>query len=138
MVYNFKRAVGISFALYVATFIVGIASGFASGQDMSRVDNIPDSFWYVGMVAAVVLTALCTLWYFRNTAIIPSWKSGLYFGFTAVAFSFILDVAIFSIGNSQGAQVDMMEYYSDIRFWIIVVLVIGTAKTVGILKAPKV
>lgn len=137
MTYNFKRALGISFALYVATFIVGIAMGVLTGQDMSSMDNISDNFWYVGMVSAVIFTALATLWYFRNPAIMPSTKSGLFFGLTAVGFSILIDVILFSIGNVMGASVDIIEYYSDYRFWIIVILVLGTAKLVGYLKRPQ-
>jgi hypothetical protein len=107
MTYNFKRALGISFALYVATFIVGIIVGVAAGSDMSSMENISDSFWYYGMVTAVVLTALCAAWYFKNSAIVPSRLSGFYFGATAVVLSFLLDLGLFSLGNAGGANVDL-------------------------------
>lgn len=134
MSYNFKRALGIGFLLYLGTFVVGIVCGIISGADMTSFNDLPDYYWYVGMVAAVVLTALFAKWYFRNPAIMPSAKSGFYFGLTAVVLSFVLDVALFSLGNMnlpEAEKVDIWEYYSDYRFWIIVVLVIATAKLVG-------
>ncbi|HYC79749.1 MAG TPA: hypothetical protein VEC17_01860, partial [Candidatus Binatia bacterium] len=100
-------------------------------------DNTPDWFWYVGMAAAIVLTALFAHLYFKNPAIIPSAKSGLLFGLTAAAFSFLLDLILFSAGNAGGANVDLGEYYGDYRFWIIVVFVILTATIVGANKKTK-
>jgi hypothetical protein len=138
MSYNLKRALGIAFELYVATFIVGIVAGTVSGQDMSSMNNIPDSIWYAGMVAGVILTALFTMQYFRSPSIVPSAKSGLYFGLTAVVISFVLDFILFSIGNAGGAaEFDLGDYYSDYRFWVILILVVITAKLVGWYKASK-
>ncbi len=137
MKYNFKRAVSLSLLLYVATFIVGIISGIVSGQDMSTMQGMPDSFWYVGMVAAVILTAGFTQQYFKSPKIQASRMTGAYFGVTAVVVSFVIDFILFSIGNAGGANVDLREYYGDWRFWIIVILVIGTAKFVGWRKGGK-
>lgn len=136
MLYNLKRALGISLVLYIATFIVGIVCGAFLGHDMSST-VFPESFWYIGMVAAVILTALFTLWYFKNKNIIPSAKSGLLFGLTAIILSSILDYVLFAFGNSQGAAVDLGMYYGDYRFWIILVLVVATAKVVGYVKRTK-
>lgn len=135
MTYNFKRALGLGIGLYVSTFMVGIICGMISGQDMSSLENIPDSFWYIGMVAAVILTALFTMWYFKNPSIVPSVKAGFLFGLTAVILSSGLDAILFSVGG-QTEQLGM--YYGDYRFWIILVLVIATAKIVGHLKKPKI
>lgn len=137
MSYKFGRAVGISLLLYIATFIVGIVCGVVLGHDMSSMANIPASFWYIGMVAAVILTAVFTLWYFKNSAITPSAKSGAFFGLTAIVLSSALDFILFSVGNSGGAEADLGAYYGDFRFWIILLLVLGTAKVVGHLKRPK-
>ena len=131
MSYNFKRALGIALAFYVANFVVGIIAGLISGQDMSSMNTISDSFWYLGMVAAVVLTAIFTMWYFRNPSIKPSAKNGFYFGLTSVIVAFILDFVFLALGNAGGGNFDMTEYYSDYRFWIIVVLALLTAKLVG-------
>ena len=137
MSYKFQRALGMALALYLSTFVVGIVAGLVSGQDMSSMTNIADAFWYVGMVAAVVLTAGFSLWYFKNAKIIPSAKAGFYFGVTVVIVSFVLDFVLFSLGNTQGAEVDLGRYYGDFRFWVILVLVIVTAKIVGHIKKPK-
>jgi|GEM_PF-1544499 len=137
MNYNFKRALGFAFLLYISTFVVGLAAGIFTGQDMSSMENISESFWYIGMASAVILSALFTLWYFRDRAIVPSLWSGAYFGLTAVGLGIILDVILFTIGNSTGEAVSVWEYYADYRFWVIVVLVIGTAKAVGWWKEGK-
>ncbi len=131
MSYNFKRAAGVSFALYVATFVIGIVAGAVSGQDMSSLDTIPDSFWYVGMLGAVVCAWLFTILYFKNNTLVPSAKSGLFFGLTAVLISSLLDLVLFSAGNAQGASVNLSHYYGDPRFWIILALVLLTAACVG-------
>lgn len=136
--YNFKRALGIGFALYVATFVFGIIAGVVSGVDMSSMANVPDSFWYIGMVSSVVLTALFTFWYFKTPTVTPSWQSGVLFGVTVLALSFTSDIALLTLGNMQGANVDLWDYYGDFRFWIIVILVIGTAKSVGWYKGRSI
>jgi hypothetical protein len=137
MTYNFKRAIGVAFCLYLATFVVGIICGMVSGQDMKSMNTMPDSFWYIGMIAAVILTYLFTVWYFKNPSITPSLKSGFLFGLTAVVLSFVLDFALFSLGNMSATaeqKVDLGQYYGDYRFWIIIVLVVATAKLVGHMK----
>lgn len=137
MIYNPRRAIGVAFALYIATFIAGLIAGFVSGQDMTSMSTIPDYFWYVGMGISVVLISLFTLWYFRDARIQPSAKSGAYFGLTTVGFSFALDLIIFSFGNAQGAGVDLSAYYSDPRFFVTVILVVLTATLVGVFKSHK-
>jgi hypothetical protein len=141
MTYNFKRALGIGLVLYIATFVVAIVCDMIAGPDKSTMQGaMPDSFWYVSMVAAVVLTALFAMWYFKNPAIVPSLKSGFLFGLTAVVLAVVLDFILFSLGNMSDDPVnhiDLGEYYGDYRFWIIMVLVIATAKLVGYLKKPK-
>jgi heme A synthase len=140
MTYNFKRALGIGLALYLGTFVVGIVCGVISGQDMSTMQGMPDSFWYVGMVAAVILTALFSMWYFKSPSVVPSAKSGFLFGLTSVVLAFVLDFILFSLGNMSEDpknHIDLGQYYGDYRFWIIIVLVIVTAKLVGHIKRPK-
>lgn len=136
MNYLLGRAIKIGLVLYLATFVVGIAAGVLMGQDMSTFENLPDSFWYIGMVSALVLTGLFSWWYFKSPRIVPSALGGLYFGLTVVILSFLLDFALFSIGNSGNTE-SMWEYYSDFRFWVIVLIVLGTAKVVGFIKRPR-
>jgi hypothetical protein len=131
MSYIFKRALGISLMLYITTFVVGIIAGMILGADMSSMNNVPESFWYIGMVAAVVLSAVFVTWYLKNPALVPSAKSGFLFGLTATVISFLLDFILFSLGNMGGANVDLGQYYGNFRFWIIVVLVVLTATLVG-------
>lgn len=138
MTYKFKRALAISVVLYIATFIVGIICGVILGHDPATMAEVPDSFWYIGMVGAIVLTALFAGWYFKSSAIKASAKSGLFFGLTAAAVSFILDYVIFSLGSSDGVEFDFGSYYGDVRYWIIIMLVIATAKVFGWRKGKQI
>ncbi len=129
--YNFKRALGFSVLVYVTTFVIGLVAGILGKVDMSSMENTPDYFWYVGMIVSVVLIAIFTKLYFKSPTVRPSAKSGLMFGLTAVAVSFLLDFATFSIGG-MGDQLGM--YFGDYRYWIMIVLVVLTAKLVGHMK----
>lgn len=137
MKYNLKRALALSLGLYAATFVVGIVAGVVSKQDMSSLNNIGDWFWYVGMISAVVVTSVFTLWYYKNRVIVRSAKSGLLFGLTAAAVCFLLDFILISIGNADSANVDLTNYYGDYRYWLIFLLVVVTAKVVGHVKRKK-
>jgi hypothetical protein len=130
MTYKIRRALGVSLVLYVATLMLGTIYVALLGPDMSSMSNIPSSFWYVGMVKAVILTALSSLWYFKNNAIAASAKSGAFFGLTAVAVSFVLDFVLFSLGSS-GEDAGLGAYFGDFRYWIILLLMVGTAVIVG-------
>ncbi len=131
MSYNFKRALGISFLMYIATFVVALVCGLVSGQDMSSMAVIPDYYWYVGMVGVIILMVLFSFWYFKTTTVMASAKAGLLFSLTTVVLSIILDIILFSLGNASGAEVDIWMYYGDFRFWIIVILILLTGTLVG-------
>lgn len=137
MYYNFKRALGVALAMYLTTFIIGIVAGIVTGQDMSSMEILSDWFWYVGMIAAVVCSVLFAIWYFKDKNITLSAKSGFYFGLTTVVVSFILDLALFSLGNSQGAEVELMDYYGNVRFWFILLLVLLASSAVGAKKSKS-
>lgn len=131
MTYDLKRALGISLALYITTFIIGIIAGIISGQDMTSMETISDSFWYVGMISSTIISILFTLWYFQKPQLKNSALGGLFFGITASVVSFALDFLTFSFGNANGAEVDLGAYYGDIRFWIILTLVLVSTTLVG-------
>lgn len=131
MTYDFKRALGISLSLYLTTFVIGIVAGIISGQNMTSMETISDSFWYIGMVSSTVISILFTLWYFKKPSLKASAVGGLLFGVTASIVSFILDFATFSFGNANGAEVDLGVYYGDLRFWIILGLVLASTTLVG-------
>lgn len=132
-----KRAVGLAFLFYVSTFVVALICGTVTGADMSTMENIPDSFWYLGMLFGAILSALFTLWYFRGGKVAATPRSGFLFGVVAVVLSSLLDLILLSLGNAGGANVDLMTYYGDIRYWIIPVLVILAATIVGHAKQKK-
>jgi hypothetical protein len=137
MTYNFKRALGIGFCLYIATLVVGLLCGMLVDKEGVSLTEMPDAYWYLSMAAAVILTYLFAGWYFKNAAIVPSAKSGFLFGFTAIALALLLDFAFFSLGNASDdpkMHVDIGDYYSDYRLWVVVALVIVTAKLVGHMK----
>lgn len=131
MKYNFKRAIGILLVFYIATFVVGIIVGFITSQNMASLNSISRFMWYFGIVVNMLLIALFTRWYFVQKTLVASAKSGALFGLTAVALSTVVDIIIFSVANSYGAAVHLGAYYSDPKFWLIVVLSIGTAAFIG-------
>ncbi len=138
MEYNLKRALGYSLLVYIATFVVGILTGILTGQDLSSMDTVSQSFWYIGMIASAILAWGFTLFYYRNPSISPSAKSGFLFGLTTVIVSTVLDFILFSIGNMQGGSVELIEYYGDFRFWIIVALVLATTALAGHYKSRQI
>ena len=136
--YNFKRALGIAFCLYLSTFVVGIVCAMLVPD--KTVNNLPNEYWYISMAASVILTWLFATWYFKSPSVAPSAKSGFLFGVIAVVLSFVLDFVFFWLGNmaaAEGEKMDLMEYYSDYRFWVVVALVIVTSKVVGHVKRPR-
>jgi hypothetical protein len=137
MSYNFKRALGMSFLVYIAMFVVSLVVGVASGVEFTSLSDAPAWCWYVLAAASAILTALFALWYFKGN-VVPSLKSGFLFGLTVAILSSILDFVFFSLGNmADGPQIDIGEYYGDYRFWITIVLVVLAAKLVGYLKGSK-
>jgi hypothetical protein len=137
MHYKAARALGISLLLYIATFILGMAISFLSREQMGVATDVTESMWYVGMATSVILAAVFTYWYLRGSGLIPSVRCGLYFGLTAVMFSSIFDAAMFILAEYLGTPVDLVAYYLDPHFWIIVAIVIGTSALVGQLKRPR-
>jgi len=122
---NYKRALGLGVLVYVGSFIIGLAACFFVGYDMTAGEPMPDSMYYVGMVAAVVLTYWATRWYLRGR---PSYDivDGGMFGLAIIVIGFILDVIIFGI--SMGGDISAMKlYYSDARFWITLIIIALTA-----------
>jgi hypothetical protein len=135
--YKFTRALGIGFCLYLATFVVGIICAVISGQDMASMENIPDYYWYIGMVAGAILAWLFAGWYFKSGTVTPSAGSGFLFGLTAVVLSAALDYVLFTFGSPEGQEVDLAAYYGDYRYWIIIALVVLAATIVGKTKTPQ-
>lgn len=127
----------MSLLLYLSTFVVSIICGNLTGQDMSSMNTISDSMWIVGMISAPLLTAIFTYWYFCTKDFKASAEQGFFFGITATIISTILDLLLFSAGNANGANVDMMKYYGDFRFWVILLMVIAVSSAVGWFKVKR-
>ena len=134
---NYKRALLLSLLAYVISFIVGFLAALAFSVDFSGDEPIPQSLWYVGLVASVIIMASLTLWYFKSDTTTASTLNGLAFGAIAVVFSAALDALIFIPATLSGRGNELISYYSEPLFWITLILVIVTTTLVGYLMGRK-
>lgn len=129
---NPYRAVGYSVLLYVGSFIIGIATGMALGLDPATMEAPPAEVWYAGAIGAVIISAIAAWAYFRKNAPKANAKTGACFGVVAVVTGFILDFVLFlPITIQQQSLTELLKYYTDIRFWMTLALVIASAAATG-------
>src|SRR3989344_4462462 len=97
-------------------------------------DEIPRSAYILGMLAAVIITLICSVWYFKGEK--ASAEEGFKVGITLVLFGFLLDIVFFALTatTTPGAKEIFIEYYTNIYFWLTIALVIVTAAVVGHFK----
>ncbi|MCH8050181.1 hypothetical protein IIB51_02145 [Patescibacteria group bacterium] len=134
---NYKRALLLSLLAYVISFIVGLLAALIFSVDFSGDEPIPQSLWYVGIIASVIIMASLTLWYFKSDTTRAGTLNGLAFGAVAVFFSAILDTLIFIPAALSGKGNELIAYYSEPFFWITLILVIVTTTLVGYLMGRK-
>lgn len=124
-----KRAIGFAILIYIASFVVGILTSFFINADFSM-SNVPVGVWIIGILASIILTACFTKLYFKKVD--PSFSEGIKFGIVVILISTILDflIVIPSVlyTNTVG---DIVSYYTNPLFWVIVASVILTAGIVG-------
>jgi uncharacterized membrane protein YfcA len=122
-----KRGILIGVALYVATMIVGIILTIFAQSSLSSPQSMPTTYWIITIVVTVVLTSLASIWYFAKAK--RTTLEGLKLGITFVIVGFILDLILF-LTQSGGIEV-MKEYYSNISFYIVLLLVVASAVFIG-------
>lgn len=106
--------------------------------DMTATTKLPPSFFIIGMVLSVVLAGIFSVVYFKGKGVKASTKEGFYLGVTIILIGFVLDLVLFLLSILAGETgSEITTYYSNIFFWIALVLVIATATLVGALRARK-
>ncbi|MEK6847061.1 MAG: hypothetical protein AABY16_02750 [Nanoarchaeota archaeon] len=127
-----KRAIGIAVALYIITFVIGVILTLVAKEMLQTQQNAQTTYWLITIVVTILLTSLASLWYFNGKNIIRNIAEGLKLGVTFIISSFVLDLislipVLISTGNTQG----LFEYYKDPTFYLIALLVLGTAVFIG-------
>ena len=132
---DLKRAIWISVLLYVATFIMGIIVALVVGTDLTGEESISTTHWILSILVSVVIAALFSLWYFRGKKAKASAKEGFYLGITFLAVGIIFDALFIIPYLFVGGASGVLSYYSDIWFYISVILVVLTPVIIGSMKS---
>ena len=99
----------------------------------NEADKISDSTWVFGGVTAVAATVLGAYWYYRKKGVKSTINTGFHLGLVMVVVRFVLDWLAFLpliLSDQQGMKL-INAYYGNPRFWIIIVLVVGSAALTG-------
>lgn len=135
---NYKRAIGIGLLTYIATFIVGMIAAMTLGLDLTSTDAPPPEMFYISAVAAVVIAALFSVWYFKGKNVEVNAQQGLKFGVTLIIIGFIMDFLTFiPYVTSGGSYSDLLTYYANPIFLVTLLLILATPAAVGQLLQNK-
>lgn len=139
---NIKRAIGISVAAYIVTFLLTIIISIVIGFDFTEAtdpSDVPQMFLLFGSAAAVVIMILSTFWYFKKEGLVPSAGHGFGFGLTAIVIAFILDFlsVVPLLFTDENALAFLGSYYATPAFIITVVLIILVTTGVGYYLGTK-
>jgi hypothetical protein len=135
---NLKRAIWMGALVYASSFIIGILIAVALEIDFSTATEAPPQVWYIGIVVTIVLSALFTLWYFKDKKIKPAPKEGLLFGFVIVILGSVFDAAlIIPYLLLTDSPQDPITYYSNPLFWFTLLLIFATTTIVGWYKGNE-
>ena len=121
---NYKRAIGIGFVAYLASFAFGIVVALLFGVNFETTAEVPRIVWVVGLIAQIVIGLLFAYWYFSSKKIKKyGVLEGLYLGAVFVAVGFLID-ALFIIPSIfiSGAPSDILAYYTNPLFWVSILL----------------
>ena len=124
-----KRAIGIASLLYIATFIVGIASAIGLGIDLSETPVAPDIVWVIGFFASIALMSIAARWYFAAPDTQPSIKTGALFGASCIGIGFVFEfLLIIPWILTTESPADIAAYYGNPWFlWTMIALVVTSA-----------
>jgi len=134
---NYKRALLLSLTAYVLSFVVGFISALMFGVDFSGEASVPQSLWYVGLFASILIMGGLTFWYFKSDSTKATMCNGLMFGAIAVVLGFIIDGLIFIPAAISGRGGELISYYLEPFFWITLIAIIATTTLVGYLLGRK-
>lgn len=135
---NLKRAFGVAFLSYFASFAAGFLVAMAFGIDLSTETDVPAEVWYTGILISVFLMALFTMWYFKGKGTKANARNGFYFGLVAIGLAFLLDaIVIIPAVFVTDAPSEVLSYYVDPLFWLSVLAVIVTTTATGAFLSRK-
>jgi len=130
-----KRAILFSVFAYVITFGVGIlATGFITLESAETLSDIiiPNSFYYLQIAIAGLVSGFFTWLYFRARTISPSLAHGFYFGLVGLAIGLLFDVLLFIPPVLSGEAVEtLLSFYLNPLFWVALSVYVAVASIVG-------
>lgn len=134
---KFKRALGITFLIYIASFIVGIITMIALGLHPDEMREAPLTMCIISFVAMAIFAVFGTLWYLRGSTV--TWKEGAKFALVGILLSFVLDIVMFSIAPIQGENPKdtIINYYSGYLFWVSLIIYLGTSSLTAWYKSKR-
>jgi uncharacterized membrane protein YfcA len=124
---NLKRGILIALILYVTTMIIGVALTIITKINLLSPQDIPTTYWIITIITTVILTSLASILYFNKAK--RNSKEGLNLGITFVITGFIIDILLF-LTQKRGVLL-IKQYYSNISFYIVLVLVVATCVFIG-------
>ena len=125
-----KRAILISVAAYLTSFLLGVFLVFALGLDFTQPGPI---VWFVTIGASLLVSAFAAWWYFRFVE--ASAREGFGFGLVLIATSFAIELVIYIVPMIVlGRTQELAAVYGTPWFWITLPLVLGATTLVGMLS----
>ena len=143
---NIKRAFGIGLVNYLVSVVISLAIGTSLGFDFENSADFPPEMLLLGAIAVIIVTPILTYWYFspqkvkgkKIKRIKPSMNNGLQLGIVFVIVGFVLDGVIIGASVASGtAPVDPFAFYSNLAFWLTLLLVVVMAGISGSVLASK-
>ena len=107
--------------------VVGIVLTLITKINISSPQEIPTTYWIITIITTVLLTSLASIWYFNKAK--RNAKEGIKLGITFIITGFIMDL-LFFMTQEGGIQL-IKGYYSNISFYIVLILVVSTCIFIG-------
>lgn len=135
---NKKRAILISIALYISTFIIGVVLALAGNVNFTTPGAIPTYYWVVSLITTVGLAGIASVWYFNSQKTRRNTKEGFLLGIMFIIMGFILDMVFFLPAVFTGTPfLTLLEYYAQPIFYFTLILVICTTTLIGSRGEPE-
>jgi len=129
---DYKRALFMAVLSYLVGFAVGNALASILRIPVWEGAEITTIFWLVSIFFTIILMAVFTLWYFKDTTIKPNVREGLLLGAVFVVVGFILDVLfIVPYMIKKEVPLDILQYFTDVFFWLTIVSIFVTTGALG-------
>ncbi len=128
---NVKRAALLALISYAFSLAGGFLAAYLMGVEVMNTKT-PTSVWIAGIFTTIIIAGLFTWIYFRDPAISPSGREGLQFALVLFIVSFLLDLMfIIPVMLTGMTSVNIIAYYTNPFFWVIVLVLFATCTFVG-------